>query len=160
MSGNENAITKSVSSVTRGGWPYAGCSDFTVIDYDTWMLQEPAPTERLTLLFLSKLLMAHLFDKKKTLLDFSLSIQSRRSLLGQIWRQRGGMSSNPFHIFSRKWDCSLVCHSCLRLVKFTQMTDSHHYFELNSSALESTDVKSIVMKLIINQQILIKTPAH
>ena len=68
--------------------------------------------------------------------------------------------ANPFHIFSRKWDCSLVCQICLRLVKFTQMTDSHHYFELNSSVLKSTDVESIVMRWIINQQILIKTPAH
>lgn len=35
MSGNENAITKSASSVTRGGWQCVGGNDFTVIDYDT-----------------------------------------------------------------------------------------------------------------------------
>lgn len=35
MSGNENTITKSGSLVTRGGWPYAGCREFPVIDYDT-----------------------------------------------------------------------------------------------------------------------------
>lgn len=35
MSGNENAITTSASSVTRGGWQCVGRSDFTVINYDT-----------------------------------------------------------------------------------------------------------------------------
>lgn len=51
MSGNENAITKSISLVTRGGWQCAGCEDLMVIDYDTQMLPEPAPTQGLTLHF-------------------------------------------------------------------------------------------------------------
>lgn len=46
MSGNENAITKSASSVTRGGWRGRGGDDFTVTDDDMEVLPKAAPTQR------------------------------------------------------------------------------------------------------------------
>lgn len=124
------------------------------------MLQEPAPTQRLTLRFPSKLLMAFLFDQKETLLDFSLAKSYRRS----NWDKSGGRGEKMFYqtlsTFSlgnwhRETPVGLPDLSKIGRI-YTNDRQTHYYSELNNNVLKCTDVEIIIIILIINQQYLSK----
>lgn len=159
MSGNENTITKSAHQLPEE----AGCMQDagSLCDWLWHINASRTSTHReADPSFLSKLLMA-LARQEENFCLTSICLHNQKIPAGTSLRQREEWAlSNPFHIFSRKWDCSLVCQIRLEIGRIYSNDRQPLIFELNSSALKSTDVESIVMKLIIRQQLLIKTPAH